>query len=420
MLEKILRKTEKLIPKKLYKLGQPFYHYFIALSSAIFYGFPSKKLKIVGITGTKGKTTTTELVASILKSAGYKVALTNSIHFVINDKEVRNLYKMSMPGRGFMQRFLKNALKEKCDWVVLELTSEGSKQFRHKFIDLDAFIFTNLRPEHIESHGSFEKYKQAKINLAKSLEKNPSSILIVNKDDEASKDFLNLNAHTKQTFSLDSARPFKSDHGIEVRFGDSTLYSKLHGAFNVANILAAATFAKTIGIKEEVIKKGIENVTRVAGRAEKIITASKFEVYVDYAHTPDSLLALYSSFPNQKKICVLGNTGGGRDIWKRPKMAEIADQFCDEIILTNEDPYDEDPNKIVKEMSDAILDKNPEIIMDRRKAIKRALEMASKKESSVVLISGKGTDPYIMGPNGTKEPWSDADVVREEFAKLKI
>lgn len=161
-MDKILRKIEKLIPKKLYKLGQPFYHYAIAFASAVYYKFPSKKLKIVGITGTKGKTTTSELVASVLRAAGYKVALANGIHFVIGDKEKRNLYKMSMPGRGFMQKFLSDSLKEKCDWVVLELTSEGSKQFRHKFINLDAFIFTNIEPEHIESHGSFEKYKQAK------------------------------------------------------------------------------------------------------------------------------------------------------------------------------------------------------------------------------------------------------------------
>ncbi len=421
MLEKILRSTEKIIPKKIYKLGQPIYHFILAFVSAVFYKFPSRKLKIIGITGTKGKTTTTELVASVLKSAGYKVASASSIRFVIGEKETKNLYKMSMPGRGFMQRFLKNALQAKCDWVVLELTSEGAKQFRHKFIDLDALIFTNLRPEHIESHGSFEKYKQAKISLGESLNKKPHTIFIANGDDENANEFIKkIKAETKIKYHLDSIRPFKTDRGIEIRLGKSTLYSKLHGEFNVSNILAAITFAKSIGIDETAIKSGIENVSIVPGRAEKIITAPKFEVYVDYAHTPDSLLALYSSFPNQKKICVLGNTGGGRDVWKRPKMAEIADQFCDHIILTNEDPYDEDPNKIVKEMSDAILDKNPEIIMDRRNAIKSAMKLAQSKENSVVLITGKGTDPYIMGPNGTKETWSDANVVREEFSKLKF
>ncbi|MFA7193632.1 MAG: UDP-N-acetylmuramyl-tripeptide synthetase [Candidatus Paceibacterota bacterium] len=420
MIEKILRTIQKIIPKKLYKAGQPFYHFSLAFISAVICGFPSKKLKIVGITGTKGKTTTSELVASILRSAGYKVALANSIHFVIGEKDTRNMHKMSMPGRGFMQKFLKKALKENCHWVVLELTSEGSKQFRHKFIDLDAFIFTNLQPEHIESHGSFEKYKEAKIALGESLIKKPHSILVVNGDDVHSKDFLEkVPASKKVSYSLESMRPFKTDDGVEMRFQNSTIYSKLHGEFNANNILSAITFAESININEKIIKEGIENVRTVSGRAEKIISAETFEVYVDYAHTPDSLLALYSSFPNQEKVCVLGNTGGGRDTWKRPAMAEIADKYCDAIILTNEDPYDENPDQIVKEMSDAILDKSPEIIMDRRFAIRKAMELASKKANAVVLITGKGTDPYIMGANGTKEPWSDADVVREEFAKLK-
>ncbi|MEY2702480.1 MAG: hypothetical protein RLY43_1113 [Bacteroidota bacterium] len=419
-MDKILRKIEKLIPKKLYKLGQPFYHYAIAFASAVYYGFPSKKLKIVGITGSKGKTTTTELVASVLRAAGYKVALANGIHFVIGDKEKRNLYKMSMPGRGFMQKFLSDALKEKCDWVVLELTSEGSKQFRHKFIDLDAFIFTNIEPEHIESHGSFEKYKQAKIDLGKSLKNKPHSILITNKNEEHSKDFIKqIEATNKISFSIEDYRPFKSESSIELRLKTSTIYSRLIGDFNVKNIVATITFANAIGINEKMIKEGIENLAIVPGRAEKIISAENFEVFVDYAHTPESLKALYSAFPNKSKVCVLGNTGGGRDTWKRPAMAEIAEQFCDNIILTNEDPYDEDPRKIVDEMKNAILDKDPEVIMDRRSAINKALKIASQKENSVVLITGKGTDPYIMGPNGTKEVWSDADVVREEFLKLK-
>lgn len=418
-MDKILQTIKKIIPTKLFKLGQPFYHYSIAFLSAVYYRFPSKKLKIVGITGSKGKTTTTELVASILRSAGYKVALANGIHFVTGEKEKRNLYKMSTPGRGFIQKFLKNALKEKCDWVVLELTSEASKQFRHKFIDLDAFIFTNLEPEHIESHGSFEKYKQAKINLGESLKNKPHSILIVNKDDQNSEDFLKqIEATNKITFSTEDYRPFKSDPSIEIRLKTSTIYSHLLGEFNIKNILAAITFANSIGINEKMIKEGIENIAIVPGRAEKVISAPNFEVFVDYAHTPESLRALYSAFPNKNKVCVLGNTGGGRDIWKRPAMAEIAEQFCDNIILTNEDPYDEDPRKIVNEMNDAILDKDAEIIMDRRVAINKALKIASQKENSVVLITGKGTDPFIMGPNGTKEVWSDAEVVREEFLKL--
>ncbi|HQT83209.1 MAG TPA: cyanophycin synthetase, partial [Candidatus Paceibacterota bacterium] len=140
-----------------------------------------------------------------------------------------------------------------------------------------------------------------------------------------------------------------------------------------------------------------------------------FIAIVDYAHTPDSLKALYSAFPRHRKICVLGNTGGGRDTWKRPEMGRIADETCDKVILTNEDPYDEDPVVIVEAMA-AGMKRTPDIIMDRREAIRAALRAA--RSGDAVLISGKGTDPFIMGPKGTRLPWDDATVVREELGRL--
>ena len=141
-----------------------------------------------------------------------------------------------------------------------------------------------------------------------------------------------------------------------------------------------------------------------------------FSVVVDYAHTTDSLEKVYKVFKDKDTICILGNTGGGRDTWKRPEMAKVADRYCGRIILTNEDPYDEDPEKIINEMKVAIKNHRPEIILDRREAINRALSKA--KKDSVVIITGKGTDPYIMGPNNTKTPWDDARVVREELEKV--
>lgn len=150
-----------------------------------------------------------------------------------------------------------------------------------------------------------------------------------------------------------------------------------------------------------------------------------FPVIVDYAHTPDSLEAVYKTFPAHEKICVLGNTGGGRDTWKRPVMGEIADRYCMEIILTNEDPYDEDPEKILKEIQSGIKNHIPHVILDRRSAIRRAIEMAreftlrrAQGQNVAVLITGKGTDPYIMGPNGTKTSWDDRAVAREELTNM--
>jgi UDP-N-acetylmuramoyl-L-alanyl-D-glutamate--2,6-diaminopimelate ligase len=139
------------------------------------------------------------------------------------------------------------------------------------------------------------------------------------------------------------------------------------------------------------------------------------EIVVDYAHTPDSLIALYESFKDKRKVCILGNTGGGRDTWKRPKMAEIANSYCDHVILANEDPYDEDPMQIINDMKSSVSADKLEIILDRKEAIAKGISML--KHGDALLITGKGTDPYIMEANGKKTPWSDAQVVRDILAK---
>lgn len=411
-MENLLRKIEKIIPKAIYRFFQPAYHRLLSIAGAIRYSFPAKDLKIIGVTGTKGKSTTVEILNSILKNAGYKTAITSTIHFQIGDVEKPNLYKMSMPGRFFMQNFLHKAKEAKCDFVILEMTSEGAKFFRHKYIPLDALIFTNLAPEHIESHGSFEKYREAKLSLVDNL-KDKKGFLVVNSDDENSEYFLKRhNGNGKKfSFKLNDAVSMKVNREIELRFGDITIYSKLHGEFNVLNILAAATCAKELGISDEDIKKGVESLEVVKGRAEYIREGQNFDVVVDYAHTPDSLLALYKSFEGQRKICVLGATGGGRDKWKRPAMAKVANDFCDQIILTNDDPYDEDPMQIVNDMKTEVSEEKLQIIIDRKKAIEKAVSMA--KENDAVLITGKGTDPFLMESNGKKTPWSDARFARD-------
>jgi UDP-N-acetylmuramoyl-L-alanyl-D-glutamate--2,6-diaminopimelate ligase len=166
---------------------------------------------------------------------------------------------------------------------------------------------------------------------------------------------------------------------------------------------------------ERGIPSGITNVKRIEGRAERIEGGQHFPVIVDYAHTPDSLEALYTTFKGYENVCILGNTGGGRDKWKRPVMGKIAEAYCTEIILTNEDPYDEDPREILEEIASGMTEKKPLIILDRREAIAKGIARAKVLNNPALLITGKGTDPYIMGPNGTKTPWDDRDVAREEL-----
>lgn len=412
-----MQTLKKYIPSFIYTICAPLYHRTLALVGALLYRHPSRKIHIVAITGTKGKSSVAEFVNAILEHAGYKTALASTIHFKIGEHMEPNKLKMTMPGRFFLQKFLRQAVNAGCDWAVVEMTSEGARQFRHLYIETDALIFTNIAPEHIESHGSFEKYLQAKLSIGHALEqsKKRPRIIVANADDAHGSDFLNLQVDTHIPFSLNDATPWETNEsGTQITFDSVSIQSPLQGEFTAYNMLAAASFAHTIGVETNNIKDGLESTKVILGRVQPISLGQPFEIIVDYAHTLESLEKLYQAFPNKKKICVLGNTGGGRDAWKRPKMAALAEKYCEEIILTDEDPYDEDPEKIIQEMADG-MQSEPKIIMDRRHAIRAALELAKNDVNSAVLISGKGTDPYIMRANGAREPWSDAQVAQEEL-----
>lgn len=415
---------KKLIPAFVLRAVRPPYHYLLSYLGAWRYKFPSRELIVIGVTGTKGKSTVTELVSALFEAHGMRTALAGTIRFKIGEQSTPNKYKMTMPGRFFVQRFLRQAVDAGCEVAVLEMTSEGVKQYRHKWIDLDALIFTNLTPEHIEAHGSFENYVAAKLELARALEqscKMPRR-MFANIDDEHGKLFLEADVDEKVGYSLKDPELYAlTKDGINVVMEGITLRTPLVGLFNVYNVLAAIACARSFDIPLRTMERALAELPPIHGRVEKFESPSgahkQISAFVDYAHTPDSLEKLYQAFSKEKKICVLGNTGGGRDTWKRPEMGRIAEQYCDHIILTNEDPYDENPHAIVKAMADGIKEQSKvSIIMDRREAIREALRRAPNH--SVVLISGKGTDPYIMGPRNSKEPWSDAVVVQEEMARL--
>lgn len=418
MLDKILLKIKKYVPVRIFSYFQPTYHYTLALVAAIIYRFPSRKIKVIGVTGTKGKSTTTEIINAILEEAGYKTAVSNTVRYKVANESTDNKFKMSMPGRFFVQKLIRKAVKAGCDYIILEMTSQGTLQYRHKFIHLDAFVFTNLSPEHIESHGSYEDYINAKVKIACELinSKKKERIIVANADDKEYQRFLSCDSDKKVTYSIKDAEPYQiSVDKIIFNVAGISVHSPLSGLFNLYNLLAGITCARSLGVSNEIIIRAIEKFNGVRGRVEKISVGQDFNVIVDYAHTPDSLEKLYQVFENSRTICVLGGTGGGRDNWKRKEMGRIADSYCDEIILTDEDPYDEDPNKIVADVAMGIMNQEPKIIMDRRLAIAEAIKCAKTGDS--LLITGKGTDPYIMGPNGTKTPWDDATVAREELRK---
>lgn len=427
-MDNLLYSLKQFLPSSVLNVLRPPYHLALAGIGAMRYGHPSREITVIAVTGTKGKSTTVELIAAILRESDEKVASLSTIQFRIDDDARPNLYKMTTPGRFFVQHFLRQAVDAGCRYAVIEMTSEGAKQFRHRFIEFDALVFTNLSPEHIESHGSFDNYKRAKLEIVKQLERSRKRprFIVANADDEHGRDFLAAQVEDRLPYSLADLELYNlHKDGIALIFKDGPdeipLRLSLVGLFNVYNTLAAVTLTRALGLSWKQIERALSRLDKVAGRVEHFRSpggaAKQLTAVVDYAHTPDSLEQFYRAFKGQRKICILGNTGGGRDKWKRPKMAAIAERYCDRIILTNEDPYDEDPRQIVEEMAAGIEDRQKlDIIMDRRAAIRHAFTIAN--DHDYVLISGKGTDPYIMGPNGSKEPWSDARVVAEELTLL--
>jgi UDP-N-acetylmuramoyl-L-alanyl-D-glutamate--2,6-diaminopimelate ligase len=403
---------KKFIPTFLLNL----YHFILAFFGALIYRFPSKKLKVIGVTGTNGKTTVVEMISKIFERAGYKIALANSIRFKIGEKEWPNTLRMTMPGRLKLQRFLRQAVDSGCQYAVLEVTSEGIKQYRHKFIDFEVAVFANLAPEHIEAHGGFERYREAKGKLFQATK----NIHIINIDDENAEYFLQFPAEKKYTYGLNQG---------DINNRNLKLNLRLIGDFNIYNALSAISVGISQGIDLETCKSAVEKIKGIPGRMELVIS-EPFKVFVDYAFTPNALRKVYETLlnskfkiQNSKMICVLGAAGGGRDKWKRPVLGSLAAKYCDKVIVTNEDPYDEDPYQILSMIKSGITKSQFPIsnfyeIIDRREAIRKALQLA--KPNDVVIITGKGCEPSICLAGGKKIPWDDRRVIQEEFKKLHI
>jgi len=421
---------EKITPRFLIS----FYHYLLALISAFLYGFPSRKLVVIGVTGTKGKSTTVILAGKILEEAGYKVAWFTSATIKIGDKEQLNPYHMTMPGRFVIQSFLRKAVGAGCKYTILEVTSEGIKQYRHKFINFDTAVFTNLKPEHIEAHGSFEKYRYCKGKLFEATK----NIHVLNMDDENVNYFLQFSAKKKYVFTMNNEQRTVSNKnlfiihcllfasnglGISFKVQNTKFNLQLIGEFNIYNALAAICVGLSQNVGLENCKKALEKITTMPGRME-VVVEKPFKVIVDLAHTPDSYEEVFKAIktmPYNKIISVFGSAGGGRDKWKRPVLGKIAAENSDIVILTNEDPYDEDPNKILSQIKSGITNKQETItkiyeILDRREAIKKALELA--EENDIVLLLGKGTE-QLMIVGDSKIPWDDRKIVREGFNRVK-
>ncbi len=413
-----------------------FYHLVIAYLAGFIYRFPSEKMIVIGITGTKGKSTTSYVLAQVLEKLGYKVGLSSGVVFKVGDKEWLNDLKMTMPGRFKLQKLLHKMQKAGCQIAVIETTSEGIKQYRHKGINYDIAIYTNLHPEHIESHGSFENYKKTKGQLFKHLTSKRikpffgKKIVIANIDDKESGYFLSFPADEKIGYGVDLKYKIQNigletvkaenmniaDRGIDFEVDGVRFSFPFLGMMNVYNMLAVLSCCFIFKDKKEVAEC-TENIKQVPGRVEFIDAGQSFDIVVDYAHDPYSLENLFQTLKQSKLldggkvIHIFGATGGGRDRSKRPYMGKVSDRYADIIVLTNDDPYDDNEEEIIDDIYKGIENKDKVIkIVDRRKAIEKGISLAQKGD--IVLITGKGAEQKIMLPGGAKD-WDDRKVVTE-------
>ncbi len=423
-----------IIPRFLFKRLQPLYHGTMARIAAWYFGNPSKKLYVVGITGTAGKSTTVIMTAHILNAAGKKTGYITTAGSSDGTTQTVNQHGLSMPGGWMLQKQLAEMVTNDCQYAIVECTSEGLAQNRHAGIIFQAALFTNLSPAHIDSHGSFEHYRAAKGRLFAALAENTNGVTIlgVNLDDPNRNYFLDFNA--KRKFGV-STRPdtdklvgvqVTAAHDIqvdqEIQFGVDGTHFVLHlfGTFNITNALLAIEFAHQIGVPLDVSAKAFETFNKVPGRMETIPNNKNITIIVDYAPEPAAMQASLQTvriLPHHKIIHVFGSTGGHRDVSKRFEFGKISAELADTIIITNDDVYDSDPAKISQNVAEGIAQAEKkqvttiETVLDRKAAIARAIEIAQPED--IILITGKGSEQFLVLPHNERIPWDERKVVTE-------
>ena len=402
------------------------YHFGLAFLGALIYRFPGRRIFVVGVTGTKGKSTTIEIMSALMEAAGKRTALISSVRRKIGERSEKSDGN-TMPGRFRLQRFLREAIRAGCNYAFVEVTSQGVRQFRHKFIDWDAAMITNLAPEHIEAHGSFEAYKKAKLDFFWAVagsRKKETLFFIGGGENLADFEKAAKEANGAKVFLI-GGQEFLGEFEKNCGWTLEKLEEEnrwLSADFNLENAAFAVSFARYEGVSWEDICGALRSFKGVPGRLD-FVQREPFAVVIDYAHTPDSLKKVYtflreSELPTGRLICVLGSAGGGRDRWKRPFMGRIAGEFCDEVILTNEGPYDESPSQILSEVKSGMSDvkcqmSNVYEILDRREAIGKAISLA--REGDAVVLTGKGSEQWIHLAGGKKMAWSEREEAVRAF-----
>jgi len=399
------------------------YHFVSAFFANLYYRFPTRNLKVIGVTGTDGKTTVVHLIYEILKQAGKKVAMVSSVKAEVDGQEFETGLHVTTPNPWQLQKIVRRIVDRGGEYLVLEVTSHALDQHRVFGIPFEIGVLTNVTDEHLDYHQTYENYLATKLKLLKS-----AKVAVVNREDKSYKNF---------QFSIFNFQLKKGLVTYGITKGDVTSHNfkfstPLQGKYNQSNCLAAIAATKQLGIDKKMIKKAVSRFEGVIGRFEFIDTNRDFQVMIDFAHTPNAFRQVLKTIRPMVKgrlIHVFG-CAGLRDKKKRPVMGEISAQDADIIILTEEDYRTENVNKIIKEISDGCLNKlktqNSKLktttqnlklfkITDRQRAITKAISLA--KKGDLVLLTGKGHEKSLC--RGKKEyPWSEHEAVKRALRAL--
>ncbi len=388
------------------------YHFFIAFFCNLLFFFPGKSLKVIGVTGTDGKTTTVNLIYHILKTNGKKVSMISSLGAVIGNKAYPIGFHVTTPEPFLLQKLLFKAKRAGNEYFVLEVTSHSLDQNRVWGVPFEIGVITNLTSEHLDYHKTYDNYVKTKEKLLKI-----AKVAVANKDDGA----YQLLSHAKNTKDSSNWITYGFDEGSEVNLQNFDLKNvDIFGEFNKYNILAAVSVCRKLGLSDEEIRKALMSFDLPKGRLDFVYKGG-FVVMIDFAHTPNAFEQLLKSLrPIVKgKIIHVFGSAGERDSQKRPYLGDISMSFSDIVILTTEDPRSEDVNTIIEEIDSGIDSPKAQVlkIVDRKQAITAAIGMAKKND--LVLITGKAAENSMNLGQG-EEPWDEYEVVENILADLNL
>ncbi|MDD4980401.1 MAG: UDP-N-acetylmuramoyl-L-alanyl-D-glutamate--2,6-diaminopimelate ligase [Candidatus Omnitrophica bacterium] len=373
----------------------------LAKLAAKFYGNPSAKIKVVGVTGTNGKTTITYLLESLLKDSGFEPAVIGTVNYRFKNKTIPS--GNTTPGPCQLQPLLADMAQEGINYAVMEVSSHALSQERVEGIDFHSAIFTNLTQDHLDYHKTLENYFQAKARLFQGLSR--GAFAVINNDDPYGRRIKGLIRGCKVvTYGIEEPSDIMAG---DIKYGiahtdfmlkgikkEIHFKTRLIGRHNVYNVLASYAWAFQEGLNPETIKSSLEGFDSVPGRLQRIGRDRDFSIFVDYAHTEDALKNVINALRevSDKRIIVVFGCGGGRDKTKRPKMGHTASELADYVIITSDNPRNEDPEKIIRDIKKGIRKNNYFILPDRKEAIKKSLSLA--QAGDMVLIAGKGHENY--------------------------